>query len=155
MPLKTDDLITDLKEMLLAALEMGDYAKVQKFAGYLAELSDEKESHKPEKKPAAKRGPKPKMKKEKAAAKPAKVAKAKKPSKAKKTTTPRGAAKFPLGTKLMTSYKGNHYIVEVKDGGYEYEGELFSALSRMIDKAFGKGKAMHLRNMANWRVATK
>ena len=153
MPLSKNDLVNDLKEMLLAALEFGDYAKVQKFAGYLAELSGKKESPKPEKKPAAKRGPKPKAKSEKDAAKPAKVAKTKKPAKAKMALTPRGAAKFPVGTKLMVNYKGNRYVVEAKKGGYEYEGELFPALSRVIDKAFGKGKAMHLRNFANWKVA--
>ena len=49
-----------VKEMLLAALELGDYAKVKKFAGYLAELSGKKVTPKHEKKPAAKRGPKPK-----------------------------------------------------------------------------------------------
>ena len=121
-------------------MEHGDYAKVQKFAGYLAELSSEKETHKAEK-PASKRGPKPKVKEEKAAAEPAKIAKTKKPVKAKKTAK-RGAAKFPVGTKLTVNYKGTLYTVEVKGDGYEYEGELFPALSRLADKAFGAGKAM-------------
>ena len=150
MPSKKTDLIADLKEMLVAALELGDYAKVQKFAGYLAELSGEKETPKAEK-PAVKRGPKPKVKEEKAAAKPAKVTKVKKPAKAKNGSK-RGAAKFPVGTKLKASLKGAEYIIEVKKNGYEYNGELFPALSRVIDKAFGKGKAMHLRNFANWKV---
>ena len=145
MPLSKNDLVNDLKEMLLAALELGDYAKVQKFAGYLTELSGEKGTPKTEKKPAAKRGPKPKAKEEKVAAKPAKIVKAKKAAK-------RIAAKYAPGTKLKASLKGVEHVIEVKDGGYEYEGELFSALSRVIDKAFGKGKAMHLRNFANWKV---
>ena len=149
MPLNKSNLVTDLKEMLLAALELGDYAKVQKFAGYLAELSGEKESLKPEKTPAAKRGPK--VKEEKVAAKPAKVAKSKKPAKTKKAAK-RIVAKFAPDTKLKASLRGVEYVIEVKKNGYEYEGELFPALSRVIDKAFGKGKAMHLRNFANWKV---
>ena len=152
MPLNKSNLVADLKEMLLVALELGDHAKVQKFAGYLAELSGEKGAPKAEKKLAAKRGPKPKAKEEEAPPKPAQTSKAKKSTKVKKATK-RGAAKFPVGTKLTVNYKGTLYTVEVKGDGYEYEGELFSSLSRLANKAFGVGKAAHLRNFANWKVA--